>query len=909
LLSVIFLASFCYAKPFHLRCEYLDNPLGIDTVTPQLSWQSDSKEDNWRQSSYEILVASSEKDLRPGKTDIWDSGKQSSSESVGILYAGSRLQSGKRYYWKVKTWDEKGDASESQPAWWVMGLLDKSDWKAKWITWVNPEAAADWQAVHWIWVAGQDPLHVTPEAVANFHLDFNLSRKPRSAAIFTIARGNFAVKINGHEVSQKSRWTQFDRQEIGDQLVTGKNSVDIKVISTKPDQTGPDDDVTTVKAVLGALLKITHDDGTIERIATGNNWQGQVESDVNWKPAVVAGDLNDQRFGVPAPMPQPAALMRRTFALQKKIRQARLYSTALGSYRVFLNGTRVGQDVLTPEFTDYRKRVTYQVYDVTSQLTSGQNAIAAILGDGWFESSLTWSSVHLYPPPDRLAAQLEIDYSDGSHETVLTDESWKAASSPIIHSEIYAGEVYDARLEQADWMKTGFDDGRWSSAVVAATPSILLSTQKTAPVHISEHVQPKTVTPLANGTYVFDLGQNMVGWATLKVKGIAGTTVRLRFAEILNPDGSIYRQNLRNADATDIYILRGGEEETFEPHFTFHGFRYVEVTGYPGQPTLDSITGNVVTSISGNPTGTLTTSSELVNRMWNIGLWGQRGNFLSIPTDCPQRDERLGWMGDAGVFWRTGTYNYDIAAFSQKFMDDVTDAQTPEGAFTNVSPDVLSGLASIGAPGWGDAGVIVPYTTWMQYGNRQIIRQHWDAMERWMKYIQDANPNFLREKGVGPNFADWLAPDEKTDKTLLATAYWALIANMMTEMAHATGREDAVKSYTDLIANIRSAYQKAYIKNDGTVGTGTQTSYVVTLYNKLAPEALEPKLVDKLIQDIESRKGHLSTGFLGTPFLLFTLSNHGRADVAYRLLLNDTYPSWGYMLAKGATTWWERWNR
>jgi alpha-L-rhamnosidase len=406
---------------------------------------------------------------------------------------------------------------------------------------------------------------------------------------------------------------------------------------------------------------------------------------------------------------------------------------------------------------------------------------------------------------------------------------------------------------------------------------------------------------------------------TLRVKGAAGAKIKMRFAEILNPDGTIYTANLRNADATDVYILRGGDEETFSPHFTFHGFRYVEVTGYPGTPPLEAIKGEVVSSVGGNPVATLTTSSDLVNRMWSIGIWGQRGNFLSIPTDCPQRDERLGWMGDAEVFWRTGSYNFDIAAFSQKFIQDIVDAQSPQGAFRNVSPNTLPSSVDeseaapaesdrVGAPGWGDSGIIVPWTTWLQYGDKAVIEQNWDAMQRWMEFIQSRNPNFLRTKGVGPNFADWLAPDEHTNKDLLATAYWALIADMMSQMAHAVGKEADAKRYDEVVRNIRAAFQKAYIKEDGTVGSGTQTSYVVALYMKMAPAALEPLLVDKLVKDIEARNWHLSTGFLGTPLLLFTLADHGRNDVAYRLLLNDTYPSWGYMLSKGATTWWERWN-
>jgi len=444
--------------------------------------------------------------------------------------------------------------------------------------------------------------------------------------------------------------------------------------------------------------------------------------------------------------------------------------------------------------------------------------------------------------------------------------------------------------------------------MIAEAPAAKLVSQISAPARVTGTLTPKSVTPLANGAYIFDMGQNMVGWVTLKASGGAGTAIRMRFAEILNPDGSIYRENLRNADATDTYVMHGHGEETFTPHFTFHGFRYVEVTGYPGVPKAAAITGEVVSSVSGEPTGRLTTSNDLVNRMWSIGIWGQRGNFLSVPTDCPQRDERLGWMGDAGVFWRTGSYNFDIAAFSRKWMHDVADAQTDSGAFTNVSPDVLRPFGSEGAPGWGDAGVILPWTSWLQYGDKEIIEDNWDAMQRWMDFIAKANPDFLRKNGVGPNYADWLAPDERTPKDLLATAYWALIANMMSDMAHAIGKEDDAKRYSDLVENIRRAYQKAYIKDNGDVQGGTQTSYVVTLYTKMAPPCLESAMVHNLVKDIESRNWHLSTGFLGTPFLLFTLANHGQTDVAYRLLLNETYPSWGYMLSKGATTWWERWN-
>jgi alpha-L-rhamnosidase len=917
---VIMLSSAALAAPLHLRCEYLENPLGIDKASPHLSWQSDNVERDWRQSGYEILVASSAELLRAGNADIWDSGKSISADSVGIVYHGPTLESRRRYYWKVRVWDAGGQVSESEElAWWEMGLLHTADWKAHWIRWKNPEDDNDRQAIRWIWVKGQDPLATVPKTTATFRLDFKLREKPKGAVLLLAARGTFVASVNGHEVDDKKGWSAFDRSDISDQLIVGRNSVEVKVTSPEAPRYGPDAGATTTKAALAALIKITRANGSVVRLGTGDRWKANLESTSHWHAANVVADLTDVRLGDPGPLPQPAACLRRTVAISKNVRSARLYVTALGSYRVFLNGSRVGADVLTPDFTDYRKRALYQAYDVTGMLASGKNVISALLGDGWYGSPLTWSGVHFFAPPDRLLAQLELDYADGSRETIVTDGSWKAAASPIIRSEIYAGEVYDARLEQAGWETPGFDDSGWNSAVVADAPSIAVSSQITAPARVITTLSPKQVTPIANGTYIFDMGQNMVGWATLKVKGAAGTKVRLRFAEILNPDGTIYTANLRNAEATDTYILRGGDEEIFSPHFTFHGFRYIEVTGYPGTPTLDAITGEVASSVSGEPFAKLATSSELVNRMWSIGIWGQRGNFLSVPTDCPQRDERLGWMGDAGVFWRTGSYNFDIAAFSQKFIQDITDAQSKQGAFANVSPNALPSSADksedpppdsdrIGAPGWGDAGVIVPWTTWLQYGDKAVIEDNWDAMQRWMEFIQTRNPGFLRKNAVGPNFADWLAPDQNTNKDLLATAYWALVADMMSQMAHAIGKNADAKRYDEVVQNIRAAFQKAYIKEDGTVGTGTQTSYVVALYTKMSPAALEPALVDKLVKDIEARQWHLSTGFLGTPFLLFTLADHGRTDVAYRLLLNDTYPSWGYMLSKGATTWWERWN-
>ncbi len=899
-----------YAGPVNLRTDQRENPLGIDDTTPQFSWQSDNSERNWQQSGYQIVVANTLENLQSGAY-VWDSGRQASSESVGIAYGGPALQARKRYYWMVHVWDANGQSQSSQVAWWEMGLLQHSDWSARWITRIDPEAAADRAGIRWIWAAGQDPLQATPKSVFIFHTTVKLKERPKDAALFVLARGDFISKINGRQVGAKHEWHEFDRQGVTDQLQLGKNSIDITVTVAQPNILGPDAG-SKPKGALAGLIKITRPDGSVIRVFTDSKWKARPQDQSKWKKASTVAQLGDEKFGAVPPLPAPAALFRRRFEVAKTPQSARLYVTALGSYRMFLNGERIGDDLLTPGFTDYSKRIQYQTYDVTQQVKSGKNALAALLGEGWFASGMTWTGVPYFfqPPPVRLLAQLEIEYSDGSRDTVISDGSWKTTASPILHSEIYSGELYDARNEISNWNQLPFDDATWSSASIAPDSSAPVVAQPDRPIRIVQRLAPVSVTAV-NGAYVFDMGQNMVGWTTLKVSGPQGARVRLRFAERLNDDGSIYTENLRNADATDTYVLRGEGEETYAPSFTFHGFRYVELTGFPGTPAVSNITGEIASSVSAEPTAKIQTANDLVNRMWSIGIWGQRGNFVSIPSDCPQRDERLGWMGDAAVFWRTGSYNFDIDAFSHKFMYDVIDGQTPEGDFTNVSPDLLRPTVTAGAPGWSDAGVIIPWTTWMQYGDRAIVERNWAAMQRFMDFLAKSNPDFIRKDRVGrwPLWsADWLAPDDRTDENLLATAYWALIAQMMEQMAHAIGKEDDARRYADLNNHIRAAFQKAYIKDDGTVGTGTQTSYVVALYTKMAPESLEPVLVNNLVKDIESRDGHLSTGFLGTPFLLFALSDHGRADVAYKLLLNETYPSWGYMLSKGATTWWERWN-
>ena len=438
-----------------------------------------------------------------------------------------------------------------------------------------------------------------------------------------------------------------------------------------------------------------------------------------------------------------------------------------------------------------------------------------------------------------------------------------------------------------------------------AEPPVLMGTHG-PPVRVTEGMPARRITQPAPGTYIVDIGQNMVGWARLKVRGVAGTRVRLRFGEVLNPNGTLYTANLRSAHATDTYICRGGgQTETWEPRFTFHGFRYVEVTGYPGKPGLDAVTGCVVGSDTPR-TGLFTCSSPLVNQLVQNIDWGQRGNFLSIPTDCPQRDERLGWMGDAQIFARTATYNRDVAAFYENWLVSVRDGQSPEGGFSDVSPRMVD-LAN-GAPAWGDAGVIVPWTVYEAYGDKRVLADNWPSMTRWLDYLTSANPNGLWLNRRGNDFGDWLSIDADTPKDVLATAYYAYDAQLMAQMARALGRAPEAAHYDMLFGRIKAAFNAAYVSPDGQVKGDTQTCYVLALRFGLLPASLRPLAAQHLADNIAARHNHLSTGFVGVGYLCPVLTDFGHNNTAYALLLNTTYPSWGYSIKQGATTVWERWD-
>lgn len=883
------------ASAVHLRCDGRKNPLGIDTMRPKFSWQMHDGRRGAHQTAYEILVATNAALLQSGKADIWDSGKIASGDSLFIEYGGPPLHSSERYYWAVRIWDAKGAPSEiSTPAWWEMGLLALSDWKAHWIHRADPEFAADRSArVKWIWLAGESTIGHAPKGARYFRYTLHLASVPKQATLLVSGKDSMTASVNGTTVAESTTWGTFSQANIRAHLKPGPNTILVKVTSGGG------------TAGMAALIKLKQANGHIKRVPSDQRWQASASPDSGFAPAAVVAALGASPIGDPWPA-RPAGYFRKAFTIDKTIKRARLYATALGSYRAFINGKRVGDDILTPGWTDYRKRVQYQTYDVTGLLKERENVLGAILGDGWYASGLGWTLQRFAfgPPPLRLLMQLEIEFTDGTRETVATDKSWRASTGPIRSSEIYAGEDYDARLE-VPWDSPAFDAASWPHVHLSAPPAAKIVAQRDQLIRHMQTLTPKAITSPEPGVYVFDMGQNMVGFARLKASGPRGTRISLRYAEILKPDGNIYTKNLRSAKATDTFILSGKGEESFEPAFTYHGFRYVEVTGYPGKPERDDITG-IVFHNSMPETGRLETSSALVNKLWHNILWSQRANLMSIPTDCPQRDERLGWMADAQIFWRTASYNMNMDAFANKWLRDIRDAQFPDGAFTDVSPRVVDNSPS--APAWGDAGVIIPWTTWQQYGDLRVVARNWDAMKQWLDYIHRANSNYLWENDRGNDFGDWVPANSVTPKDLLATAFWAYDAQLMSQMALALGKHSEAVSYRELYSKIKAAFIKKFVKVDGTVGNGSQTCYVLALHMGLLPEDLRTAAVDKLVADIQVRGGHLSTGFIGTSFLMPVLTHAGKMKTAYTLLLNDTYPSWGYMIRKGATTMWERWN-
>ncbi|WP_231491930.1 glycoside hydrolase family 78 protein [Pedobacter sp. Leaf170] len=606
--------------------------------------------------------------------------------------------------------------------------------------------------------------------------------------------------------------------------------------------------------------------------------------------------------------------LRKEFALKKDVKSATAYITAKGLYEANLNGARISSDYFTPGWTSYKNHIQYQAYPITT-LKKGQNVIAVSLGDGWYKGRIGFSNQSkFYGDTRALLLQIDVEYTDGTKEIVISDDSWKSTNGPILASNIYDGETYDARKELNGWDNLGYKESdNWKQVrILENGPEKLVGMSGPA---VNKHEEFKALkifkTPL--GETIIDFGQNMVGWVKVTANGNSGTKITLSHAEVLDKNGNFYTTNLRSAKQQNNYILKGKGTEIFEPHFSFQGFRYVKLDGYPGELKLENFTAIAVYS-SMSPTGNFTTSNSLLNQLQHNIQWGQKGNFVDVPTDCPQRDERLGWTGDAQAFANTAAYNMDVSSFFTKWLKDVSADQLPNGSVPYVIPNVLN-QSDAGSAGWADAATIIPWSMYQSYGDKNILETQYQSMQKWVDYMASQAKDNLWN--TGSHFGDWLfyRPNDDndgraavTDKYMIAQTFYANSVQLLINTSKVLGKTEEVKKYTALLNNVKKAYVQEYMTPSGKLVSNTQTAYVLALQFDMLPENLRQQAAKRLVDNVKSYGNHLTTGLLGTPYLCHVLSRFGYQDVSYNLLLQESYPSWLYPVKMGATTIWERWD-
>jgi alpha-L-rhamnosidase len=795
-------------------------------------------------------------------------------------------------------------------------------------------AEAPLEGARWIWAPGEDAKKA-PRGVRGFFKEIDVPGEQVLAAAITIsADDKYALYVNGDHVGMSNgsgdTWRLVKKIDLRPYLKPGKNVIGVRVENTDE----------TYAGLVAKLTVRTNQNPTRETVVvTDGAWKATSDPIGDWNKAgptdampaaVVVAAYGDEPWGrlrLAAGTLPPAAYLRGAFNVGKPVKSATLYAAALGTFEARLNGERVHNDVFPSGWTDYTKRVYYRAYDVTGRVKPGENVLGAVLADGWYSSHIGWyfGRDH-YGKNPRFAAQLHLEFADGTSQEVVTDGSWRAATAggPVREADLLAGEAYDARKEIPGWDRPGNVGAEWAAVATGAEVQPRVQWHMGPPVIAIKEFPAKKVQEPRPGVYVFDLGQNIAGVARLKLRNApAGTPITLRFAERLNPDGTLYTVNLRTARVTDYYFARGGGggggEETWTPQFTFHGFQYVEVTGLPAgrRPPLDTVTGVFVGSDTPDA-GSFASSDPMLNQLHSNIYWTQRANFLDVPTDCPQRDERLGWTGDAQIYVKTATLNCDVQAFFDKWLIDLADSQRPDGQFPQVAPLKVAG--SDGGPAWSDAGAIVPWTIYEVYGDKRVLARQYDSMKRYVEFNRKrSTAEFLppggptTRSGRGPEnpyhaFGDWLSIEAPTPNDIIYMAYWYHSTVLTAKTADVLGKADEAATYRTLASNIKDAFNRTYVAEDGRIRGNTQACYVLALAYDLVDGPRREAAARYLVEDIEKRGNHLSTGFIGTKDLMLALSKIGREDVAYRLLHQETFPGWGFSIKQGATSIWERWD-
>lgn len=921
----------------HLRCEYRANPLGIDVARPRLSWQLASEKRGCIQTAYRILAATTPDRVVSGKADLWDSGKMLSRQSTHVAYAGKPLASRAACYWKVMVWNEADRPSLwSETAHWTMGLLEPENWQARWIgidgktpaeLAASPEAEKmSLAGCQWIWFPEGKPQNAAPCGDRYFRRVVTVPDGRAIDKVLWLGAGDnsYFLFVNGKKAGSGQSFKVATYADVTDHFKPGQNVVAV-VVSNVGDSDNP--------AGLLGVLEVRFKDGDPLVVKTDARWKAAQQEeagwqagtfdDTGWKAAMVLGEVGMAPWGeVSAKPPEDrtlaARMLRREFSLAKPVKAAHAMISGLGLYELYLNGQKVGDRVLDPAMTEYTKHVFYVTHDVTSLLKQGGNCAGVILGSGRYYAPrlMVPTKTRTFGFP-KMILELHVTYADGTTDTLVSDTRWKmTARGPIRDNNEYDGEIYDARMEMPGWDCAGYDDSDWLAAQAVSEPGGRLVAQMCEPIRVIETLKPVAMTNPKPGVYVFDLGQNMVGWPTLTVKGPRGTEVTLACAETLNDEGLLYKDNLRSAKARDIYILKGEGVETYAPRFTYHGFRYVSLSGYPGTPDINTVTGCVVHDDMA-PAGGFQCSHALLNRIYENIRWGLKGNYRSVPTDCPQRDEKQGWLGDRSIESHGETYFFDVAAFYSKWLDDIRDAQTDEGSVPDVAPSYWPFYSNNVT--WPSSYIIIPGHLHRQYGDLKVIERHYPTMKKWITFMEQFIAGDLMPRD---QYGDWCVPPasknaihsndpaKKTAKEILGTTYFYYDLMLMGHYAGLLGKTDEAKGFRDLAARLKAALNRKYFKPDlHQYDNGSQTSSILPLAFGLVPEGQVKPVFDRLVNKIVNETdSHVGTGLIGCQWLMRVLSDHGRPDLAFKIATQKTYPSWGYMVENGATTIWELWN-
>ena len=905
-----------------LRCEHRTNPEGIDVPRPRLSWIIESDEPRERQTAYRVLAASTPERLARDEGDLWDSGRVESGDSVDVEYDGRSMPSHAECHWKVRVWGRDGGATSwSTPARWSMGLVDPAAWQATWIGLEEEIPKRFVEDTNWIWYPDDEAAGHPPVGRRFFRRGFEIpADRPFTNVVLRItADDTCTIFMDGREIGTRSGGQATKEMDLTYRMRPGPHVLAVKAENAA----GP--------AGLIARLQVDFADGpplvvradgawkTSNEEAAG--WQHPGFDDSAWLAASVLGPTGMPPWGAVRRAEDrrlAARYLRREFDVVKPVRRAIVSVCGLGSSELHLNGHRVGDHVLSPALAEYPRRLWYVTHDVTALVRPGRNAVGAILGNGRFFAvrSQVYASMPTYGLPT-LLAHLRIEHDDGTVSTVVSDDRWRVTNAgPIVANNEYDGEEYDARKSLGRWAEAGYDDAAWQPVDRSPVPSGTLSAQMIEPIRVIERIRPRSVARLPSGSVVFDLGQNIVGWCRLEVMGPPSTRVTLRHAERLHADGTLDLANLRGARACDAYTLAGSGTEVWEPRFTSHGFRYVELTGFPGEATLDSIQGCVVHDDL-RPTGTIRTSNEVLNAVYRNAVWGLRGNYRSVPTDCPQRDERQAWLGDRLQVPRGEAYVYDTTAFYAKWLTDIADAQRSDGAIPDVCPAHWPSFTDNVV--WPSAAILVAEGQWRHFGDRAIVTRHYPCFVRWVDHMLSFVRDGITDRDT---YGDWCVPPEdprlihsqdparKTAPALLATAFLAHDLAVMARFADLLERQDDADRFRREATAIGAAFQRRFFDRDaGFYDNGTQTSCVLPLAFGLVPEGDVPRVARRLVEQIEGpARGHLATGLVGGQFLQRTLGDVGRPDLALAIATHRDYPSLGYMAERGATTVWELWN-